>query len=622
MNRTLARNEDALREHRYKLYMSYLKWGDESEEGVVVQTEPSKSGIPTLHLQTFEGEGVVYSKYQPMIEVERWADEQRLEEAVILVGFGLGYPAIVLRRNNGKKVPMLILEPSRRVFVEAMKTVDLTDLIGDENCEFVIGEKVSVMAFWVGELLRKHLFKVTWLEWPAYRRLFKTTIEEIRNQVKKISKGIRLDQNTILLFQRDWCRNNLFNLNSILRNPGVNKLFGKFKGRPAIVVSAGPSLSKNVSLLHEIKGKAVIVCVDTAYRVLQNQGILPDLLVALDGSEKNYQHFIGVTPTDVPLVFLPTAHYKILEEHGKRCFSSNASHEFLISDVIQYVEEKGELMYGGSVATLAFDLAYRMGADPIILIGQDLAYPGGKAYADGTIYEDMKKSIHDGTRMLYVEGIDGEPVLTDHTLDHYRRWFEERIESLGSGIKVIDATEGGAKIAGTDVMTLNEVSKRFCIEKFDITGIINEAVVPPKEDLTKVIEELRRMSRVLHQLKRLAKLALKKNTELRDLYKVPRFRVKKVIECSDMLEQIELKINLLNQKKWLDLLIQHRLLTIIQGQYTKESPNENEYQKAMRITQNAELLYSGILEASIEIKGYVEEAINRIIRETNPGSEE
>jgi hypothetical protein len=61
-----------------------------------------------------------------------------------------------------------------------------------------------------------------------------------------------------------------------------------------------------------------------------------------------------------------------------------------------------------------------------------------------------------------VPGIDGRPVWSDRVLFGFLTWFEEAIRELGGKPRVIDATEGGALIAGTEVKTLAETLVEDC----------------------------------------------------------------------------------------------------------------------------------------------------------------
>ena len=121
-------------------------------------------------------------------------------------------------------------------------------------------------------------------------------------------------------------------------------------------------------------------------------------------------------------------------------------------------------MNGGSVATAAFAFMRFLKQKRIILIGQDLASANGVTHAGGD---------NDNTRYneTTVEGYYGGTVTTRSDWLGYLRWFEREIQTINEndeGIRVIDATEGGAKIHGAEIMTLQQAID----ECRDSTGVL------------------------------------------------------------------------------------------------------------------------------------------------------
>ena len=220
---------------------------------------------------------------------------------------------------------------------------------------------------------------------------------------------------------------------------------------PSIIVSAGPSLNKNIEELRKVKGHFFIVAVDTALQYLLKRDIIPDLWVTIDPI-KPLSFFKDDRSYDIPCAFKSTANADILNRVN-RVILLDGERDYM-ELLIDSLGTKLSKPYGsgGSVATTSFALLYSIGIKNIIMIGQDLAYQGEASHADGV----SDGSDYDTT---YVEGIDGHKVKTRSDWLNYLKWFEhsmEMINSSNSNISVIDATEGGAKIRGTKIMTLNE----------------------------------------------------------------------------------------------------------------------------------------------------------------------
>lgn len=225
---------------------------------------------------------------------------------------------------------------------------------------------------------------------------------------------------------------------------------------PAVIVSAGPSLNKNVEKLRKVKGHFFIVAVDTAVQSLLKRDIIPDLWVTID-PQKPLDFFKDDRSYDIPCAFKSTANADILKRvsrvfllDGERSYI-----ELLIESLgIELSEQYGS---GGSVATTSFAFLYSLGIKNLIMVGQDLAYFGESSHADG---------VNDGAdrEVAYVEGVDGNQVKTRFDWLNYLKWFEHSVEMFNTnnlGITVIDATEGGAKIHGTKIMALDEAIESF-----------------------------------------------------------------------------------------------------------------------------------------------------------------
>ncbi|MHC4696700.1 MAG: motility associated factor glycosyltransferase family protein, partial [Planctomycetota bacterium] len=253
-----------------------------------------------------------------------------------------------------------------------------------------------------------------------------------------------------------------------------------FAGDPAIVISAGPSLSRNIDQLAELKGRAVLCAVQTTLRPLIERGIVPDFVTSLDFHEMSRKFFEGVDHLeDTHLVAEPKATWHVIDDYpGPVSLLDNAWARMVIGD---HLAARGGLQAGATVAHLAFYLAVYMGCDPIIFVGQDLAFTGHVFYVPGVeIHRAWQSEINRFNTMEQKEwdrivrnrpilrrvpGVDGGELYTDDLLLTYLEQFETDIAAVPG--RVINATEGGARIRGTDTMTLCEATERFCIREID-----------------------------------------------------------------------------------------------------------------------------------------------------------
>jgi len=280
---------------------------------------------------------------------------------------------------------------------------------------------------------------------------------------------------TLVANSRITCRNIANNLPRYLSTPPIDVLRERFAGYPGIVVSAGPSLQRNIDQLAALKGKAVIIAVQTTFKTLLARGIRPDFVTSLDYHEWSKRFFEGVSDfSHTHLVAEPKATWHVIDAYDGPV--SMLNNHFASLCVGEALGARGGLKAGATVAHLALYLAVYMGCTPIVLVGQDLGFTHHVYYTPGVAIHDtwrpelnrfctveMKEweRIARMRKMLMkVKGIDGRDIYTDDQMFTYLQQFEGDFGAMPG--RVIDATEGGVRKAGTQVMTLAQVAERFC----------------------------------------------------------------------------------------------------------------------------------------------------------------
>ncbi len=300
-----------------------------------------------------------------------------------------------------------------------------------------------------------------------------------------------------------WLRHGLANLARLASTPSVASLAGAFRGQPCVVVSPGPSLSRNVHLLKEVRAKALILSGTHALAALQRAGAQPHLLMAADPGDLEW-HFHGVDlrPIEAFLVGA-TCRPENLARPVRRLFSfaSNAS----IDDwIFEALGEDATVPSGGSVACSSVGLALRMGCDPIVLVGQDLSFPDQRAYAEETLDGNARVTVNgDGSFYLRkpggaagpggatadgglrysrdqalreVPGYHGGTVPTSESFYAFLRWFEAFAAEHAGRTRLVNCTEGGARIAGMEQRTLAEMLAGWSAPLPDVGAALDAAV--------------------------------------------------------------------------------------------------------------------------------------------------
>ncbi len=316
-------------------------------------------------------------------------------------------------------------------------------------------------------------------------------------EVKALADGILLslilDRNTRAEFRESWVRQSIAALPVMGRAASLAVLANGFRGRPFVVVCPGPSLERNVHLLLQLKGRAVICAVSHAARVVVQAGVIPDFVVAVD--PQDYAHFFDdVDLTACTAVVFPvSAHPAVLARaQGATLLSFLGSGDD--AWVAGVLDEEVVLPSGGSVANTAASLGLLLGCDPVVYVGQDLAYSGGRMYAKATpgsptyleptadgqavvaqyaARADVGELVT-ATELLEVPGWDGNPVRTSVSFTQFRKFFE----TLGRArpdVTFLNCTEGGARIEGIAHLPLAEWMSGLTAS-FDVREVVAAAV--------------------------------------------------------------------------------------------------------------------------------------------------
>lgn len=262
-----------------------------------------------------------------------------------------------------------------------------------------------------------------------------------------------------------------YNLPKMLTHPSYQELLQKRKNLSdtAIIVSTGPSLSKQLPLLKQYANKATIFCADSAYPILAKHNIKPDYVLTLERVAPTSEFFnndFGDFDKDITFVIKSYTHsntIKYLENNNRNYILISPTNANFI--YFMQLHAYGYLATGYSVANMASGLAFDLGHKNIILIGQDLAYSSnGVSHSDGHIYLiNDSKTYKQNYGKYECEAYGGKGMVQSSVVwTLFRQNFESDIVYFNHyGTNVYNCTEGGARIKGA----IEEPFKKIC-EKF------------------------------------------------------------------------------------------------------------------------------------------------------------
>ncbi|HOM99020.1 MAG TPA: DUF115 domain-containing protein [Acidobacteriota bacterium] len=445
-----------------------------------LRIEPSRCGKPTARVTCSDGsQRFLHSAFDPEREAHDWAAAQSFGPRDILVvfGVGLGYHLVALRRRLHPQNLLLAVEPLT-LWGSTVTTCEVRREA--EQATSGIYASWQEAARYIAAVPDGYWRTVRVLAPPIFTQLFPEAWRAVLEGVRQHVNNSQLLRQAVRVWGRTWQTNLLENLLRLPASAPASRYFGALRRKPAVLVGAGPSLEGNVDLLEEAAQHCWIVATGTAARLLARRGLPYDCVVSVDPGEFNYKAFFESTSHDQALLFYDICvHPGIPRDHGGPKVAMAIYPDAGWID--RFVNEPlGRVETGGSVSNVAFDLLCRMDAEPIILIGQDLAYPTTQSHAAGVLDERYSSEVPDewirgdfealaeraktnfrarkfleGGRIV-VPAVGGGEILTDRKLFAYLSWFEEKIARLGGRRTVIDATEGGALIRGTRVLRLAE----------------------------------------------------------------------------------------------------------------------------------------------------------------------
>jgi hypothetical protein len=439
--------------------------------------EPARDGGWTARLTADDGREVyLHSRYHPVEEAEKFvANLPSVENpSFFLGGLGLGYhlPALA-RRYDG---PLLIVaEEDVRLIKATLYLHELHGWIGDGRLIFLTAPENRLFNAKLCGCNANVLMGVQLAALPHTSRCRAEFHERMRRAFADYILISRTQMVTLLKTAQVTFKNIALNLPHYLENRGVEALRNRAAGYPAIVVAAGPSLARNVRLLAELRNRAVIVGVQTVLRLLNALGIRPHFVTSLDYHEVSGEFFRGIEDFgDTVLVAEPKATWHVLDlfTAGKHVLR-HRFHETLLRDA---APARGEMRAGTTVAHLAFYVAQHLGCDPILFVGQDLAYSEGMFYIPGSPLEktwepelnrfetiEMKqweRIVRNRPILRKTKDIHGRDAYNDEVLYNYRQQFENDFAVAPQ--RIIQASEGGVPFAHAEIMPLREAAERFC----------------------------------------------------------------------------------------------------------------------------------------------------------------
>jgi hypothetical protein len=477
------KNLQALKKFRPDLAKKVESYKSNGKYNTISSNHPDK--IPNLIY--LPEKLLAYDNNDPLAYVQAdLRNKIRLPVLNIFFGFGLGYEIFTfLQKFAVNESVLIVVDPEFEPFYVAMHTIDLTPIISDSRVKLLLSVPIEKIFVNLHAILFEGNLKLfvkainiidNFLSLRLNADYYKKVMSHLKDAVKEVLLHFGNDPWDSLI----GIENTFLNINEIINYPGIKDLEGIFKGKPGIVVATGPSLNKNIHLLHGIENKAVICAADASVRVMKKHGLKPHLVTSLERVIATSKLFEGLTEDDVKDVFLsacPVIHPETYANFpGERIIVYRNFATFKWLDIA-----KGILDIGPSSGNMAFKILEYLGCNPIILIGQDLAFGENEVtHAEGSTFGEKEEYYHTRRQILEVEGNYIPKIKTTDVWYKFMKYYEKDIAGFDG--EVINATEGGAKIVGTKIMTFKEAIEKYISEDIDVIDNIKKYLKYPSDD--------------------------------------------------------------------------------------------------------------------------------------------
>ncbi|WDV47439.1 DUF115 domain-containing protein [Clostridiaceae bacterium M8S5] len=459
---------------------------------------------------------------KPVQEAKQWSRTVKVKGTgvIFMYGSGFGYSLFELFKIKQPHTLVVLFEQDIYLFAAMLYYFDFREIIDTKKISMLIGDSKNF-----AKAFDNLFFSITLINSTSPVLAFTNIARRnFKNQYNKIHQYVFKQLGLFVFYIGNDHLDNLIglhnllaNINEIVTNPYITCIKDTFKEVPAFIIANGPSLDKNIHFLKEIKEKGLIICGESAIIPLMKNNIKPDILTIVERSIYTYfYHFEDIDyPKDMALLCLG-----LVDKHVYPCFPGAKipifrKSEFINEWINSYVGDKSALNAGANVSHLAFELAVYLGANPIVFVGQDYAYgKEGVTHSKDALYLKEKgkraRDILKSKPTVYVESNEGEMIPSIQLWVDFKQGLEGKIATNSDKI-LINATEGGAKIHGTEYMKLKDVIDKYCKEQmpYKVFELINNSkanisIKERKEGLEKFIKSVEKYGKEFRELSKKA----------------------------------------------------------------------------------------------------------------------
>ncbi|ONI37591.1 hypothetical protein AN639_09600 [Candidatus Epulonipiscium fishelsonii] len=420
-----------------------------------MKIEKAKNGIDyTMKLYNEYTEKYVLSKYEPRQKAFKNLELNKFNKDTlwIIMGYSLGYGIKKILDYIGEfRNKLIIIEPNEELLNYQMEfeQIDPDKITVFSGMDF---DKLTTIFSRNNHqiALRKYCLITDKVYSYFYEKYFK--------QVNFIFENVRLHEELTYKFfeirTMEEIEHTISNYNFITNSYSLNDL-KQYKNIPAVIVSAGPSLSKNINQLKDFNG--LIFVISRTLNAIYNNNIEPDFIFHADSNNVSFDLLKEDACLDYPMICTYHSNYDLMERHKNIKYFVTTLRPMCKALGV----ELNELSYSISVSSLAISVATYLKCSPIILMGQDLAFTNNEFHDKEAQDEQETQTFKMPDDFIWTKAFDEKFEIKSNNMYLRIKDVIEKFISTHTNIEFINATEGGAYIEGCSHMSLKSVIEKY-----------------------------------------------------------------------------------------------------------------------------------------------------------------
>ena len=450
---------------------------------------------PSGHVTCVSESGLyLHSKYDPLLEAKRQIESlTNLDHQVqvIFIGGGLAYTvaSFLQRANNlcywfesNTKLRKTALKINSSL-AHADSQLTIIDELPSEAKLLEIFSKVNPDHLKV--IYHRPSYSLS-LDYASFDQLLANFLNKRK-----------INTRTMERFATFWIHNLLANFPSLSRAKSIDRLQCQYSRTPAVVCGAGPSLHNDIEQLKKMYNKIILIATDSAVKVLVRENIDPHFIVSIDPQPINY-YYLNDYQGMAKFIIDPSSCYLNVRNIPVDSLYYTGATIPIAEKLFELIDEKpSKLAAGGSVSTVALDLAIKLGADPIFLLGQDMAFSYQQAHVRGSAIEEYwgfsTNRVHTAETLnaqqltaleqIQLPGIEKKNVVSNMKFEMLYRWYNKQGEIYKD--RIINSTSAGVKIENMihrklENIELSEIDAHEKVEEKPLIQAIDSAKVRKK----------------------------------------------------------------------------------------------------------------------------------------------